>query len=219
LNALARGLDEDDVARLCADGSAESVARRDTIALDGPTLVIVIEGWFRIFRTAAFVRDVTLGVASAGDVLGPTSLFGMRAAESGAEALAAGRILRLSPERWRAHATAEPELYLKLSGSVGRRVSRVQRKIEAQSRAGVEARVAESLVELGDDFGIPTAGGLRLDVPLSQEDLARLAGTTRETCSSTVAAFARRGLVRGGRLRGMTIVDRAGLAALAPASL
>jgi CRP-like cAMP-binding protein len=166
LNALARGLDEDDVARLCADGSAESVARRDTIALDGPTLVIVIEGWFRIFRTAAFVRDVTLGVASAGDVLGPTSLFGMRAAES-----------------------------------------------------GVEARVAESLVELGDDFGIPTAGGLRLDVPLSQEDLARLAGTTRETCSSTVAAFARRGLVRGGRLRGMTIVDRAGLAALAPASL
>jgi CRP-like cAMP-binding protein len=212
-------LDVDDVARLCADGLEEAVARREIVALDGPTVVIVIEGWFRIFRTAAFVRDVTLGVASAGDVLAPTALFGMRAAESGAEALAAGRVLRLSPERWRAHAASEPELFLKLSGSVGRRVSRLQRKIEAQSRAGVEARVAESLVELGDDFGIATPAGLRLDVPLSQEDLARLAGTTRETCSSTVASFARRGLVRGGRLRGMTIVDRTGLAALAPTSL
>ena len=52
-------------------------------------------------------------------------------------------------------------------------------------------------------------GGVRLDVPLSQENLARLAGTTRETCSSTVADFARRGLVRGGRLRGLWSSDPA----------
>ncbi|MBD5657174.1 MAG: winged helix-turn-helix domain-containing protein, partial [Candidatus Eremiobacteraeota bacterium] len=70
-----------------------------------------------------------------------------------------------------------------------------------------------------DDFGVPGAAGIRLDLPLSQENLARLAGTTRETCSSIVADFGRSGFLRGSRLRGMVIVDVAALTAQAESSL
>jgi hypothetical protein len=41
--------------------------------------------------------------------------------------------------------------------------------------------------------------------------LGRLAGTTRENCSAIVASLARSGVVRGGRLRGMTVLDPAAL--------
>ncbi len=76
--------------------------------------------------------------------------------------------------------------------------------------------MAAALLEVAEE-GRDHAGrrGLRLDLPLSQEDLAGLAGTTRESCSSAVAGFARAGLVRGSRLRGLVLLDPGGLAELA----
>ncbi len=214
-----RGLGSDDIDRLSADGRVETIGRRGIVPLDGPTIVIVMGGFFRIFRNAAFVRDVTLGLAARGDVLAPAAAFGDRPTETGAEALTEGHVLLLGPEAWHRCAKQEPELNLKMAASIGRRILRLQKKLEELSRGGVAGRVAGALLELADDFGQPVPGGTKLDVPLSQEDLARLAGTTRETCSSTVAEFARRGLVRGGRLRGLVVLDRVGLEVLATGGL
>ena len=212
---LPAGLGSDDIDALAAEGRLEHVLRRHIVPLDGATPVIVAGGFFRIFRNAAFVRDVTLGLAARGDVLAPGAAFGDRSAETGAEALSEGHVLFLSAEAWQRRALAEPSLSLKMAASLGRRLVRLQTRLERLSRSGVESRVAASLVELADDFGTPGPGGIRLDLPLSQEDLARLAGTTRETCSSTVASFARRGLVKGGRLRGLLVAERGALLELA----
>jgi len=210
-----RGLGSDEIERLSAEGRVETVVRRGVVPLDGPAVVIVIGGFFRIFRNAAFVRDVTLGLATRGDVLAPGVAFGDRPAETGAEALCEGHVLLIGPDAWNRCAALEPELNLKMAASIGRRITRLQKKLEEFSRGGVEGRIASAILDLAGDYGIPVAGGIKLEIPLSQEDLARLAGTTRETCSSTVADFGRRGFVRGGRLRGMVVVDRAGLAAIA----
>jgi CRP/FNR family transcriptional regulator len=214
--SAARGFGPDDIDRLCAEGRVETVPRRGIVPLDGPTVVLVIGGFFRIFRNAAFVRDVTLGLAARGDVLAPGAAFGDRPAESGAEALSEGHVLHLSPDAWAASAAVVPALNFKMAMSIGKRIARLQKKVEELSRTGVEGRVASTLLDLAADFGSPVAGGgVKLDVPFSQEDLARLAGTTRETCSSTVAEFARRGYVKGPRLRGMLVLDAAALGAIA----
>jgi CRP-like cAMP-binding protein len=61
-----------------------------------------------------------------------------------------------------------------------------------------------------------TAGrAVRLDLPVSQADLAGLAGTTRESCSAAMAGLARLGLVRGSRLRGLALAEPQALAELA----
>jgi CRP/FNR family cyclic AMP-dependent transcriptional regulator len=214
-----RSLGDGDLDRLCGQGRVDTVARRAIVPLDGPTLVIVIGGYFRIFRNAAFVRDVTLGLASRGDVLAASAAFGDRPSETGAEALSEGHVLLFAPDAWNASAGADPRLSVKFAVSVGRRIERLQKRLEELSRSGVEGRVAATLLELCADFGSPTAAGVKLDLPFSQLDLARLAGTTRETCSSTLAGFARRGLVRGGRLRGMLLVDVPALEELARSGL
>ncbi len=209
------GLTSDDIDRMSSLGRVEQTTRRTLVALDGPMLVIVVGGYYRIFRNAAFARDVTLGLATRGDVLAPGNAFGDRSAETAAEALVDGLVLLLAPDAWTSCAAVDSELSLRMAVSIARRLAFIQKKIEELSRAGVEGRVASALSGLALDHGTPVAGGIRLDAPLSQEDLARLAGTTRETCSSTVAEFARRGLVRGGRLRGMLVLDLAGLDRLA----
>jgi CRP-like cAMP-binding protein len=207
-------LSPDDIARLAPEGRVERVARRAVVPLDAPTVTIVAEGWFRVFRNAAFVRDVTLGLAGPGEVLAPGAVFGDRSAESGAQAITAGNLLVVAAETLARHAAVAPGVYVAIARSLARRTLAVQRKLEAFSRATVEARVAGALLELAESAGVAVAGGgVRLELPLSQEDLAALAGTTRESCSAAVAALARQGLVRGRRLLGLVLTDPEGLAA------
>lgn len=209
-------LSPDDVARLAAAGRVERIARRAAVPLRAPAVTVVADGWFRVFRNAAFVRDVTLVLAGPGEILGPGSVFGDRSAESGAQAITAGSLLVVAADALARYAATAPGLYAALARSLARRTLAVQRKLEAFSRAPVEARVAGALLELaGGPATALAGGGVRLDLPLSQADLAALAGTTRESCSAAVAALARRGLVRGSRLRGLVLPDPGGLAALA----
>jgi CRP-like cAMP-binding protein len=209
-------LSDDQIERCAIVGRVETVARREIVPLDGPTSAIVVDGWFRVFRNAAFVRDVTLFLARRGDVLAPGTLFAQRGGESGAEAIGASSVVLIASDAFERIAAEDPLLYLALARNVAHRTTLVLAKLERQSRSPAEARVAAALLEVCDDFGTPLpAGGYRIDLPLSQEDLARLAGTTRETASTALASFARRGLLRGSRLKGLTLLDAAGLAAIA----
>jgi len=208
------GLTRDEIDRLATGGRIQRIGRREVVPLDGPTIMLVCDGWFRVFRNAAFVRDVTLFIAQAGDVIAPGALFGERSAESGAEALADATVLSLTREAFDAVAGDDPRLYVSVAANLGRRVTRVQTKLEAFSRATVESRVARALLDIAEDFGVPAPAGTRIDIPLSQSDLASLAGTTRESCSQTVAALARAGILKGGRIRGLVIQDRTRLEAL-----
>jgi CRP/FNR family cyclic AMP-dependent transcriptional regulator len=59
----------------------------------------------------------------------------------------------------------------------------------------VPGRVESRLAELGDRFGRPVPGGVSLTLALTQDDLAALAGTSRESANRAL-----RGLERSGRL-------------------
>jgi CRP/FNR family transcriptional regulator, cyclic AMP receptor protein len=212
VSALSAG----DLERLGPEGRLERLARRAVVPLDAAAVTVVVSGWLRVFRRAAFVRDVTLVLAGPGEVLAPGTLFGERSAESGAQAVTEAAVLMLAPGVLGRHADAVPGLWAALGRSLARRTLAVQRKLEAVSRAGVEARVAGALAEIAEAASAPLAGGaVRLELPLSQEDLAALAGTTRESASAAVAAFARAGLVRGSRLRGLVLVAPERLSELA----
>jgi CRP-like cAMP-binding protein len=62
-------------------------------------------------------------------------------------------------------------------------------------------RVAARMDDLAERFGRPVPGGLCVSLPLSQDDLAGLTGTTRESVSRALAVLTARGRVAGRRGR------------------
>jgi len=83
--------------------------------------------------------------------------------------------------------------------------------------ASPRLRLAGLLVELSDDFGEPVAGGQRIRFRLTQADLGRMIGLSRETVSRLMADFGRRGWVA--RETGLLVVrDRGALATQADSS-
>ena len=67
------------------------------------------------------------------------------------------------------------------------------------------ARVATRLVELAERYGEPTSGGVKVALPLSQDELAGWTGASREAVSKALRSLRDRGLIETGRRR--VIVD------------
>src|SRR2546423_983201 len=59
----------------------------------------------------------------------------------------------------------------------------------------VDRRLARKLGDLSDRFGTPTDGGTLIDARLTQQELADMIGTTRETLAHAIADFRRQGIL------------------------
>jgi CRP-like cAMP-binding protein len=59
----------------------------------------------------------------------------------------------------------------------------------------VGQRLARKLIDLGQRFGVETVRGTLIQARLTQQELAEMIGTTRETLAHTVSDFRRRGLL------------------------
>jgi CRP-like cAMP-binding protein len=81
----------------------------------------------------------------------------------------------------------------------------------------VPARLAETLLELGDDYGQPCAHGLALELVITQQDLADLIGATRQVVNATLKQFQRRRLIDPHR-NFICFADRDGLRRVAASS-
>jgi CRP/FNR family transcriptional regulator len=60
----------------------------------------------------------------------------------------------------------------------------------------VASRLARVLVKFSHQYGVPTDSGVRIDIPVTHQDLANMIGTARETVSRNMAQFRRDGYVR-----------------------
>nr|BFE84156.1 Crp/Fnr family transcriptional regulator [Planobispora longispora] len=71
-------------------------------------------------------------------------------------------------------------------------------------------RVATRLVELAERYGKPANGGIRVELPLSQDELAGWTGASREAVSKALRSLRDRGLIATGRRR-VVVHDLEGL--------
>ena len=59
----------------------------------------------------------------------------------------------------------------------------------------VDQRLARRLIDLASRFGVETERGTLIQANLTQQELAEMVGTTRETLAHTLGDFRRRGLL------------------------
>jgi len=122
------------------------------------------------------------------DVLGPGDLVGGLpgiAAEASVRALVRSRLVHAGPAA--------------LRDGLARRARRAARIAASLAWERIPQRIATRMDDLAARFGRPVAGGLRVDLPLSHDDIAGLTGTTRESVSRSLAGLARSGRIAGGR--------------------
>ncbi|MGP3979901.1 Crp/Fnr family transcriptional regulator [Streptomyces sp. KR80] len=173
-------------------------------------LFILKRGRIRIFRVSADGRALTTTIISPGTIFGEMALLGQRMYDNYAEALDDVTVCVMSRADVRKFLLADPRIAARITEILGRRLADLEQRLSDSVFKSVPQRIATTLTTLAGRADTP-AGRLRpgarhLQITLTHEQLAALAGTSRETTTKVLHEFAGDGLLRLARGR-ITVLD------------
>ncbi len=168
----------------------------------GDALYVVESGRVRIFLPTPAGEELTVDIAGPGDVFGELALLDGRPRSASAQAQEDAVTLTISREEFLKYLGRTPQLGAALVELLSSRLRHVTEYAESLAFLDVYARVARTLLEMADRYGV-RAEGIEIDFALTQTDLATMVGATRERVNRTLAVFRAQGLVE---LRGKKIV-------------
>jgi CRP-like cAMP-binding protein len=177
---------------------------------DSDTCYVVQSGHARALREHADGRQITLATFGPGDIFGELAMFGDERRSATIEAIDALAVVGILGPDMRRLMREHPDIAVKLSISLGRRLRAANERLARQSFQTVQSRVAVVLAQLVEQARSEGAGDGDVLVRTTQADLAKLAGSSRESASRFLAVLERAGVISQGRGR-LTVHDPAAL--------
>ena len=165
---------------------------------------IIVEGQIKLIKHSDTGKDLVLEVLGPGRFLGIESLFEDRICVSSAQAMEAILICALTADDIMLLLEDYPETTLAVTRDLSARLEEAFQMMRSLALERVERRIALNLAKLAGKIGIRESGGkILIDIPLSRQDIADMAGTTIETAIRTMSKFQKEGLVEtvGGKIR------------------
>ncbi|MCC6749548.1 MAG: Crp/Fnr family transcriptional regulator [Deltaproteobacteria bacterium] len=174
----------------------------------GNSLFVVYHGQARVVLFGENGREITLSVLRAGDFFGDVSLIDGKPRSANVVAAEDSVFLVLDREAFVAHLRAHPQTALSLLQVMAGRLRRADELIGSLALHDVSARLTRTLISLAREQGEQSDEGWTIRNRPTQQDLANMVGTCRETVSRALTSLARQGLVIS---RGRHIVLRPAL--------
>jgi CRP/FNR family cyclic AMP-dependent transcriptional regulator len=174
------------------------------------TCYVVRSGRARAVREHPDGRTITLATFGPGDFFGELAMFEDERRSATVEAVQRTSVVAVLGPDMRRLMAEHPGISIRLVVALGRRLRETNDRLAKQSFQTVQSRVAVVLSELVTQA--IAAGSSEEEVPLTatQADLAKLAGSSRESASRFLAVLERAGVISQGRGR-LVVHDPAAL--------
>jgi CRP/FNR family cyclic AMP-dependent transcriptional regulator len=169
-------------------------------------LFILKKGRIRIFRVSEDGRALTTAIIEPGTIFGEMIAVGQQMHGSFAEAMDEVVVCVMSQADVRRLLLGDPRIAARITETMGRRLGELEQRLSDAVFKSVPERLAGTVATLA-------AGRSRLrggQVRITHEQLAALAGTSRETTTKVLGDLADQGLIALGRGR-ITVLDIDGL--------
>ncbi len=150
---------------------------------------IVKEGRVKLVKHSDTGKDVILQVFAPGDMFGEVSLFDHKPYSSSAQAMEASTIMKLSRKDFLLFFGRHPFIATEMIMELGRQLREAHTTIKSLAVDRVEQRIATILLKLAQKMGTAEKDGIMLNLSLTRQDLADMAGTTVETTIRVMSRF------------------------------
>jgi CRP/FNR family transcriptional regulator, cyclic AMP receptor protein len=175
------------------------------------TCYVVRSGHARAIREHPDGRSITLANFGPGDIFGELAMFDDERRSATVEAIDQLDVLAILGPDMRRLLRQHSDISYKLVVALGRRLRAANERLARQSFQTVQSRVATVLSQLVDQARAEGAGDGDVLITATQADLAKLAGSSRESASRFLATLERAGVITQGRGR-LTVHDPTALA-------
>ena len=162
---------------------------------------LVKTGAVKIFGKAPEGCDVMLAVLTPGDIFGELALTGHDSCDHRAETADDSLLCEIPREILIQMLREAPDFAVHLTTLLGKRIRILHTRVEELLGKSAPARLAHMLLELSEQHGIKDGEGVLIPLRLSQGELGKLVGLTRETVNSILQAWRDQGVVDADRRR------------------
>jgi CRP/FNR family transcriptional regulator len=174
------------------------------------TCYVVKHGHARAIREHADGRTITLANFGPGDIFGELAMFEDEKRSATIETLDAVEAVAILGADMRRLMREHSGIAVGVVVSLGRRLRAANERIASQSFQTVQSRVATVLTQLVAEAQEEGAGEREVLVVATQADVAKLAGSSRESASRFLAVLERAGVIEQGRGK-LTVHDPSAL--------
>lgn len=158
-------------------------------------LHVITTGKVKVFKYTKEGKEQILYIIGEGDFLGDLSLLKKDEFKFNAEALEDVDMCQLTKDDFDKVVKENPEISLKILEVLYERIFKLENLVQSLSTKDIESRISGLLLSFIKDFGIPQNNTVRLELPLSREDMANYIGVTRETISRKLNSMQEEGII------------------------
>ncbi|GAW93011.1 Crp/Fnr family transcriptional regulator [Calderihabitans maritimus] len=172
----------------------------------GDGLYFVKSGQVKISKILEDGREKILRFLKEGDIFAEVLLFDPGPFPATAEAVEDSEIGIIRNEDMEEFLLKNPEIMLKILRVMSKRLRQAQMQVRDLAFKDTYGRLAGMLLKLAEEYGEKSEEGTTIKLSLSQQELANLIGSSRETVARILGDFRKRGAIVIKRQK-ITILD------------
>jgi CRP-like cAMP-binding protein len=177
----------------------ETYQRDDYVFFEGDKpewFHIVREGRVKLVKHSDTGKDVILQVFAPGDMFGEVSLLDRKPYGASAQAMEPSTVMKLARKEFLLYFGRHPFIATEMIMELGRQLREAHTTIKSLAVDRVEQRIASILLKLAEKMGNAEKEGVLLNLSLTRQDLADMAGTTVETTIRVMSRFTKTKLIK-----------------------
>lgn len=161
----------------------------------GDSLFSITEGRVKVVLFGDCGREMILSILREGEIFGEMSLLDNQPRSASVIAVEPTSVMVLERAAFQRHLDAHPGTAMAILEEMSRRLRQADRIIGNLALLDVYGRLAGLLRDMAEKDGESTPEGVLIRERPTQQDIASMVGSSRETVSRALNDFAKRGLI------------------------
>ena len=153
---------------------------------EGEQCFFVVQGSVKVTRLSKDGREVILAMLNEGEFFGELALLDGESRSANVIALEETEVLTLNREDFLVVLHDYPQIAIQLLKEMAHRLRKSDRQIASLSLSDAEKRIALCIIRFADEQGVIRRGQVSIPRVPIQQDIANMAGTSRETVSRAI---------------------------------
>jgi len=191
-------IDQDSLTEVSKITTERSYPKGSMIILEqeyGHKLFILQSGTVKITRVNDEGKEVILALLGSSEIFGEMAILDGESRSANVLAQEACSLLVISSEDFINILKKNFKVSFALMSELAKKIRKSDLQIEALSLSDAEHRIGVSILNLAEDMGVIRNGKVTIQNLPFQQDIANMAGTSRETVSRVMKTFEDRNLI------------------------
>ena len=192
-------LSDSDLNRIASKMVSRDYEKGQMILLEestGETFFIITSGTVKVTRLSDDGREVILALLGESDFFGEMSLLDGEGRSANIVANEDAEVMTLSRRDFLEYLETYPKIAIALLEELAVRIRKSDQQIKSLSLSDSEQRIGITLIRLAEEGGTIKRGDVTVQNLPYQQDIANMAGTSRETVSRTLKLLEDKKLVK-----------------------